>query len=96
MGYKNAAQILPKELLAKVQEYIDGEWLYIPRTADHKKDWGADTSTRRELRERNRHIYLDFLDGEKVDSLAEKYYLSVKSIQRILGKLKKESIERGE
>ena len=30
MSYKKATQILPQELLIKVQEYIDGEFLYIP------------------------------------------------------------------
>lgn len=90
MGYKNATQILPEELLAKVQEYVDGEWIYIPRRSNHKKDWGTDTPIRRELKERNFHIYMDFLAGEDMDSLAEKNYLSVKSIQRIIGQLKKE------
>ena len=40
MSYKKATQILPQELLIKVQEYIDGEFLYIPRISDNKKNWG--------------------------------------------------------
>lgn len=89
MSYKNALQVLPGDLLEKIQEYVDGEWLYIPRVSDNRKEWGAKTSTRRELRDRNNRIYLDFLAGESINSLAEKYYLSVKSIQRIVGELKK-------
>ena len=53
MSYKKATHILPQELLAKVQEYIDGEFIYIPRISNHKKNWGATTSTRQELRDRN-------------------------------------------
>lgn len=90
MGYKSATQILPQDLLQKVQEYVDGEFLYIPRISDNKKDWGAATSTRQELQVRNRCIYEDYFSGESMDYLAEKYFLSLKSIQRIVGQLKKD------
>ena len=89
MSYKKATQILPQELLSQVQEYIDGEFLYIPRLSAHKKDWGAATSTRQELRERNERIYADYCAGQSVKSLAEQYFLSLKSIQRIIGQWKK-------
>ena len=90
MGYKKAAHVLPPELLEKIQEYVDGEFIYIPRTADNKKDWGTDTSTRRELQARNERIYSEYLSGVRMESLAEQYYLSLKSIQRIVGQMKKE------
>ena len=88
MSYKKATHILPQDLLLKVQEYIDGEFLYIPRRADNKKSWGETTSTRQELKDRNKHIYADYLSGVNMETLAEKYYLSLKSIQRIIGQLK--------
>lgn len=90
MSYKKATNILPKELLERVQEYIDGEFLYIPRISDNKKDWGATTSTRQELQERNARIYADYLAGCGMEALAEKYFLSLKSIQRITRQLKTE------
>lgn len=90
MSYKKATHILPQDLLLKVQEYIDGEFLYIPRISDNKKSWGETTSTRQELRDRNERIYSDYLAGEDMESLARKYYLSLKSIQRIIGQLKRE------
>ena len=93
MGYKKATQVLPQELLLKVQEYIDGEFLYIPRVADNKKNWGATTSTRQELRIRNECIYAGYLAGQRMESLADKYFLSLKSIQRIVRQLKKEHNE---
>ena len=90
MSYKKATHVLPQELLTKVQEYIDGEFIYIPRVSDNKKNWGATTSTRQELKDRNEHIYMDYLAGKHMEYLAEKYFLSVKSIQRIIGQLKRE------
>ena len=90
MGYKKATHILPHDLLLKVQEYIDGEFLYIPRISDNKKSWGETTSTRQELQDRNQRIYDDYLAGKRMEFLAEKYFLSLKSIQRIIGQLKKE------
>ena len=90
MGYKKATHVLPHDLLLKVQEYIDGEFLYIPRISDNKKSWGETTSTRQELQDRNQRIYDDYLAGKRMEFLAEKYFLSLKSIQRIIGQLKKE------
>lgn len=90
MSYKKATQILPRELLVKVQEYIDGEFLYIPRISAHKKTWGAATSTRQELHDRNERIYSEYLSGRSMGSLAEQYFLSLKSIQRIIAQVKKE------
>ncbi len=90
MSYKKATHVLPEELLAKVQEYVDGEFLYIPRSSDNKKDWGETTGTRIELKERNKKIYADYLAGAQTEYLAEKYFLSVKSVQRIIGQMKKE------
>lgn len=84
MSYKKAEQILPKEVLRKVQEYIDGECLYIPRISENRKSWGASTSTRRELRDRNEQIYADYLAGHTTEELAQRYFLSLKSIQRII------------
>lgn len=40
MKYKNAAEILPSELLREIQGYIEGELLYIPRS-EAKQGWGA-------------------------------------------------------
>ncbi|MFT4301703.1 MAG: hypothetical protein QM579_08115 [Desulfovibrio sp.] len=31
MSYKNAGDVFPHELLCKIQEYINGEYIYIPR-----------------------------------------------------------------
>ena len=88
MSYKKAALILPPELLEQVQQYVDGEYLYIPRAADNKKDWGSATTTRQELADRNESIRSDYENGASISDLAQRYYLSSKSVRRILSKTK--------
>lgn len=84
MSYIKATQLLPIDLLVKVQEYVDGKCIYIPKLDDNKHEWGTNTSTREELKIRNKRIYDDYLKGQTSDSLSQKYFLSVKSIQRII------------
>ena len=40
MGYKKATKVLPQHLLRAIQEYVDGEYLYIPRKEENRKHWG--------------------------------------------------------
>jgi Mor family transcriptional regulator len=84
MSYKRAINIIPNELLERVQEYVDGEFIYIPRKPGNKKEWGSKTSTRIELQQRNMRIYEDYLAGNNLQELSGKYFLSLKSIQRIV------------
>ena len=94
MRYKNATQHLPKELLEQVQKYADGEFLYIPRIKGAKREWGAKTATRRELMARNERIHKEYLAGESADALSRRYFLSVKSIQRIIASQKRSQGEQ--
>ncbi len=89
MSYIKADNILPLELVELIQAYIDGEYIYIPRKEENKKSWGSRTNTRKELDLRDCNIYKDYLEGTVIDTLAEKYYLSSKSIQRIVLKEKR-------
>lgn len=93
MSYKKATNLLPDELLRKVQQYVDGELIYIPRLDAHRCDWGQDTSTRRELAARNALILADHRAGMNTRQLAEKYFLSEKSIQRILRQLRRSAAD---
>ena len=90
MRYLNATQVLPPQLLAEVQQYVDGEYLYIPRLPGRKQDWGSNTATRQELQQRNRSILEDYKSGLAMDQLSEKYYLTPKSIRRILFRMRRE------
>lgn len=92
MSYKAATHFLPTELLEMVQEYVDGECIYIPRKSSNKKEWGTKTSTRKELEIRNSQIYKDYQLGYDLNYLSKKYFLSWKSIQRIVRQEKKNII----
>ncbi|MGN0156724.1 MAG: CD3324 family protein [Lachnospiraceae bacterium] len=84
MGYRRAEEILPIEIIELIQQYVDGTNLYIPRKENHRREWGEGTSYKYELQSRNQSIYRDYLSGMTVYELAENYYLSEKSIQRII------------
>lgn len=38
MSYVKAEEILPRELLEAIQQYVNGQVIYIP--CKEKKDWG--------------------------------------------------------
>ena len=80
---------MPIEIIELIQEYVDGQNIYIPRKADNRQEWGSTTQTRQELLARDQMIYQDYMIGMKVNRLALKYCLSEKSIQRIIRKMKR-------
>ena len=88
MGYRKAEEVLPMEIIELIQNYVDGENIYIPRKSNQRKEWGSKTFIRQELKDRNLQILTDFENGYKIDDLASKYFLSNKSIQRILREMK--------
>lgn len=90
MRYVKAQDIFPEELVEQIQDYVDGEYIYIPRKDENRKAWGEKTSSRQETAMRNRAIYEDAQQGMSRGELAAKYFLSEKSIQRILSQQKKE------
>ena len=89
MGYRKAVKILPPEVVALIQQYVDGEYIYIPRKEENRKSWGESTDYRREMEERNRKIYADYRNGMNTEMLSGKYFLSDKSIQRIIANEKR-------
>ncbi|MDU1414127.1 MAG: CD3324 family protein [Clostridium sp.] len=88
MCYVTAKQVLPIEVIEMIQNYIDGEYIYIPKKEGNKQQWGTTTNTRKELSVRNSKIYIDYKNGVSRRELAEKYFLSIKSIDRIILKEK--------
>lgn len=84
MSYRKANDVLPQALLRAVQQYIDGEYVYIPRREGNKLSWGANTKTRGALQARNREILAKRLAGCTVAELAEQYFLSAKAIYKII------------
>ena len=77
MKYVKAQDVLPEELIELIQKYIDG------------KSWGESTGIKNILKIRNREIYIKYKNGMSVDALSKEYYLSEKSIRRIINLQKK-------
>ena len=88
MDYKNAACLLPSDLLIALQEYADGEYIYIPRKVQNRKRWGELKNSRGQLKARNREIFTQYQSGISVEKLAEQYYLSSKTVYKILSAVK--------
>lgn len=84
MKYTKATDVLPKEIIEILQEYIDGECVYIPRKVENQKSWGENSGIKTELKIRNIEIYKDYLNGFNINDLSQKYFLSDKSIRRII------------
>lgn len=92
MSYKKAVGTLPAELIKLIQQYVDGELIYIPKKECNKIKWGTNTDIRIELKKRNENIYLEYVNGISSQALAEKYFLSLKSIERIILQEKRKTI----
>ena len=84
MKYRNAKALLPDALVRELQRYIQGGYLYVPTEQEQKKRWGEASGYRQELQWRNRQIRGQYQQGCSVDSLAEKYCLSVHAIRKII------------
>ena len=84
MSYIKAENVLPEELIRQIQEYTDGAYLYIPRKPGSRHAWGQETAYRGELKQRNERIRGDYAAGASVVELSVQYFLSEKSIRRIL------------
>lgn len=84
MKYINAKDILPDALVKELQRYIQGGYLYVPADQAQQKRWGEVSGYRQELQQRNRQIVEAFRNGASIDELAEKYFLSVSAIRKII------------
>lgn len=90
--YRNATNILPRNLLEQIQEYVQGQEIYIPKRSQTRLRWGEGNGTRRLLDRRNRTIVYRYLQGESIESLMAEYHLSYDSIRKIVRKGKKEMV----
>ena len=84
MKYVNAQNILPEEVLKLLQEYAEGELIYIPKRPQSYKQWGEISGGRKELLKRNEKICSAFRGGASLRELAEKYCLSEDAIKKIV------------
>lgn len=84
MKYKKALDVLPTEIIKIIQEYVDGEFLYVPKKDGNHKAWGEKSGIKKALKIRNNEIYKKYLGGATINELSTEYYLSDKSIRRII------------
>lgn len=84
MRYARARDILPAELLDQLQQYVDGAYLYVPRREENKLGWGERTHSKAETARRNAAILRESENGRTTAELAQSYFLTEKTIRRIL------------
>lgn len=89
MKYVKAQDVLPEEIIEILQKYVDGKYLYIPRKNENQKSWGENSGIRKSLNARNTEIFKKYKDGTSINTLAKEYFLSEKSIRRIISDKKK-------
>lgn len=88
VNYKNGKDVLPPRLLKELQNYIQGELLYIPKPERSRALWGELSGTRKSMAKRNEEIYRLYHSGHTVSDLAERFFLSDESIRKIICKMR--------
>lgn len=83
MKYRNAAEILPSDVLREVQRHAAGQLLYIP--VKERRAWGEGTGAREEYYLRNAQIRREWRMREiDVPQLSEIYCLAEETIHKII------------
>jgi Mor family transcriptional regulator len=87
VNYKNGRDVLPPRLLSELQQYIQGELIYIPKPAAARRaGWGELSGARRQLAERNEQINFHYSSGWSIEELEQEFHLSGESIRKIIVK----------
>lgn len=86
MKYINAKEILPDKLIKELQEYVQAGYVYVPAKNEQHKSWGELSGYRKELSRRNSIIISEYRNGASIEELADRYYLSVYAIRKIIYK----------
>ena len=84
MKYVNANDILPNMLIEELQKYVQAGYIYIPVKSGQHKSWGELSGYRKELERRNKAIIEEYRRGVSIEKLADKYYLSIYAIRKII------------
>lgn len=84
MKYINANAILPDVLVEELQKYVQAGYIYIPAKDEQRKSWGELSGYRKELKRRNQRIVSEYRQGTSVEELADRYYLSIYAIKKII------------
>jgi Mor family transcriptional regulator len=89
LNYKNGRDVLPHSLLAELQQYIQGELIYIPMPKNKRVAWGEKSGSRTMIARRNEEIYRFYIEGCPIAELERKYHLSGESIRKIVFKMRR-------
>ncbi|MBQ7050879.1 MAG: hypothetical protein IJN87_09640 [Firmicutes bacterium] len=82
--YKNAADVLPDDLLKQLQHYAAGDILYVP-SPDKRQSWGS-SGTRQHYEKRNAEIRRLYNHGASIIALADQFHLAPETIRKIIYK----------
>ncbi|WP_130858803.1 CD3324 family protein [Gracilibacillus phocaeensis] len=93
MAYKNGKEVLPPHLLKELQQYIQGELIYIPKQTNQRARWGEANGSRLALAKRNKEIYRLYREGCSLEELEQTYNLSTDSIRKIVYKAREHYCE---
>ena len=84
MKYIKAEDVFPKSLLLEMQKYIQGKYIYIPKSPDNYDKWGANTGSKNMTAQRNKEMVQAFKIGTSVSQLAELYNLAEDTVKKIV------------
>lgn len=84
MKYIKADAILPESLLAEIQEYVQGQNLYIPKPKNAYAKWGTRSGSKKKIEDRNNNMKQSFYEGKSVQEIANEHYLSVETVKKIV------------
>jgi len=84
VDYKNGKVILPPELLEQLQEYVQGNLVYIPKKEENRTGWGENNGAKTVINNRNYEICEAYKNGVKTAELAAIFCLSEDSIRKIV------------
>jgi hypothetical protein len=84
MPYMNATLVLPPDLVAAIQNYVEGQLIYVPRRQKARRGWGTRSGGRAMLCQRNAQIRSAHGLGCPPGILAERFHLSEDSIRKIV------------
>ncbi len=82
--YKNAADVLPDDLLKQLQQYAAGDILYVP-SPEKRQSWGS-SGTRDHYEKRNAEIRRQYNHGASLTALADQFHLAPETIRKIIYK----------
>ncbi|NOU98737.1 CD3324 family protein [Paenibacillus planticolens] len=84
MKYTNAKKILPEKLIMEIQQYVQGETIYIPKQEKEYNHWGSLSGGRQWIDHRNAAIRHAFKTKSNIEQLAKDYFLSIETIKKIV------------